>query len=512
MNQVEDLSEEGGRTLLQTLEYLSSNKGRWAAMDPAGRLARLQQILARIEKLDHDAWGEAASRAYGYNPEQPEGDRQAALESMINASICMGTVRHLIRTVTSQVKNNCPPKLKRENRGGREVVQVFPVDFADKFSPEGMVGCTGEVWRDPKTSTPEETGQPDGNVCLVLGAGNQSFLSFGDVMYQMFVEGSVCLMKHHPLRSFCGPFFDEAFADLIDEGFFFACDADLNESQLLVHHQIVDRVHMTGGVATHDAIVWGATEHERKENKAQNTPVLSKPMSSELGCVTPWIVTPGTEWSSADIHHMAGHLVAAFVAQNSCNCLSPKLLVLDADWPQCQEFVDAVRMLLGKTPHPPIHYPNTTERYEGFVSAYTESDMERIEGPQHSGLAEHAAENTLPWLLIRLDESRPKYALENEAFAPVLAIYTLSASNDTEAFLEAAVPFVNESVWGSLSCTLIVHPDIDSGPSSPVEQAITELRFGSVGVNVWTASVYGMSGMTWGAYPGEALSNVASGR
>ena len=45
-----------------------------------------------------------------------------------------------------------------------------------------------------------------------------------------------------------------------------------------------------------------------------------------------------------------------------------------------------------------------------------------------------------------------------------------------------------------------------------MEQAIADLRYGSIGVNTWTASVYSTSGMTWGAYPGEDLANVESGR
>lgn len=512
MNHFEDSVSHENQQLHEAVERLASNKQRWALMDPVGRLACLHQILVRLENLDHEGWGTVATSEYGYDPGHPEGDRQSALESMINASICIGTVRHLIRTVSSQVNNQGPPILKREVRGEREVLHVFPVDYADRCSPEGVVGCTGEVWLQPKyLDTIEVTEQP-GSVCLVLGAGNQSFLSFCDVMYHLFVENSVCLMKHHPLRSFCGPFFEEAFADLIGDGFFFACDAGLEESQFLVHHSLVDCVHMTGGVATHDAIVWGKTAEERSRNKDRNTPVLNKPMFSELGCVTPWIIAPGTEWSAAEIQHMAGHLVAAFVAQNSCNCLSPKLLVLDADWPQYQQFCEAVRTLLQQTPHPPIHYPNTIERYDGFVAAYDASKMEQIHGPRHPGMVGEGTQDTLPWLLIHLDENSPTYALENEAFAPVLAIYTLSAGNNTGAFLAEAVSFVNDSVWGSLSCTLIVHPNVEDGPSSPVEQAITNLRYGSVGVNVWTASVYGMSGMTWGAYPGEELSNVASGR
>ena len=68
------------------------------------------------------------------------------------------------------------------------------------------------------------------------------------------------------------------------------------------------------------------------------------------------------------------------------------------------------------------------------------------------------------------------------------------------------------SLFGGLCRTLIAHPELDSSHDSPVEQAIVDLRYGSIGVNTWTAAVYGIRGLTWGAYPGESLDNVASGQ
>jgi aldehyde dehydrogenase (NAD(P)+) len=49
---------------------------------------------------------------------------------------------------------------------------------------------------------------------------------------------------------------------------------------------------MTGGVGTHDAIVWGSGS-EAAARRAAATPLLKVPISSELGSVTPFIVTPG---------------------------------------------------------------------------------------------------------------------------------------------------------------------------------------------------------------------------
>ncbi len=509
VSQTEDLNQESAPFTAQALGVLQSNKTIWSSMEPAERLQYLKKMLVRLQDVDHEAWGVAAVQSFGFRTDHRVGDFQVGMESMVNASVFVGTVKHLIRTASVQAKTGCSPKLKCDTRDGREVVQVFPVDRDDRFSPEGMSGCSGEVWLHPEGPSHDVQNNTNGDVCLVLGAGNQSFLAFGDVMHQMFVEGSVCILKHHPLRAFSAPYFDEIFADLIEDGFFYSCTADLEETHALLHSPLVDRVHMTGGSATHDAIVWGNTKAIQEENKAKNEPVLGKPMTSELGAVTPWIVMPGAVWTQKEIDHMAGHLVAAFTAQNSCNCLSPKLLVLDADWPQVAQFMKAVRDRLRNTPLVPPHYPGAAERYRGFTGVYSVAELEMIDAPTTTGMSEHDLGPCLPWLLLHLDDSSDPYAWKNEAFAPVLAIYNVRTGNEPEAFAKAVVPFANESVWGSLSCTLIAHPDVEG---SLVEGMIGDLRYGSIALNAWTAGVYSTSGMTWGAYPGEPLNNVASGR
>ena len=45
----------------------------------------------------------------------------------------------------------------------------------------------------------------DGTVCLVLGAGNQSFLSLVEVLGRCLLDGDAVLLKHHPLRPWLAP-------------------------------------------------------------------------------------------------------------------------------------------------------------------------------------------------------------------------------------------------------------------------------------------------------------------
>ena len=68
---------------------------------------------------------------------------------------------------------------------------------------------------------------------------------------------------------------------------------DADAGSYAAHHPAVDDVHITGSVRTHEVIVWGADPVERERRKAINDPLLKKPITSELGNVTPWIIVPG---------------------------------------------------------------------------------------------------------------------------------------------------------------------------------------------------------------------------
>lgn len=44
-----------------------------------------------------------------------------------------------------------------------------------------------------------------------------------------------------------------------------------------------------------------------------------------------------------------------------------------------------------------------------------------------------------------------------------------------------------------------------------MEQAIADLRYGTVAVNYWAATGYAVGITTWGAFPGHALNDIQSG-
>ena len=118
---------------------------------------------------------------------------------------------------------------------------------------------------------------------------------------------------------------------------------------------------------------------------------------------------------------------------------------------------------------------------------------------------------SLPWTLIHIDETSSDYALQNEAFAPILAIYRINAGNEPKRYFEQATQLANTQIWGSLSCTVLAHSSIQKKHHTELDSCLHQLRYGTIGVNLWTAQCYAITRTAWGAYPGNPLSNVGSG-
>lgn len=333
------------------LEKLHSKRAEWASLGYKEKAALLEGMRTRFRAIDLQKWSDEAVKAQGYDTSSYVGEVTSATEGIANAGSISGRLNGLIRTYKHLAEHGVPPQPKSAARAdGRLVSQVFPFDADDKKGQTGGAGVTAEIWS--TTGNGELQGLPatQPGLCLVLGAGNQSFLSLCDALYWLFVEGMVVILKHHPIRGFNRPIFDSICEELIERGYFTSTvDLGVAHASWLTSHELVDQVHMTGGVRTHDLIVWGTSPAEQAANKAAGTPVLTKPMSSELGCITPWAICPGGgEWSTAEIEHHAGALALPFISQSSCNCCSPKLVLLDRDWPHAKQ---ARRMHAAYIPH-----------------------------------------------------------------------------------------------------------------------------------------------------------------
>jgi len=320
-----------------------------------------------------------------------------------------------------------------------------------------------------------------------------------DVLYKLFAENQVVVLKMNPVNQVIGPHLERAFQSLIELGFLAIVYGASDVGAHLAHHPRIDTLHITGSDRTYDAIVWGSDPEEQPRRKAEHKPVNARPFSAELGCVTPVLVVPG-QWSEADLDYQARQ-VASMVTQNaSFNCNAAKVLVTARNWELRERFLKRVHKALKRAQARKAYYPGAKERYARFLAQY----------PNAKVLGD-TTQDGVPWTVIPDVPARHgEYALTHEAFCGVLAEVAIDADR-ADDFLERAVKFANEDCWGTLSCTLIIDEASQRQHAQALDRAVEELRYGGIAINVWAGMLYAVSNTTWGAFPGHSPEDIQSG-
>lgn len=467
---------------------------RWAKLEIPERIELLRRCRQRLLEVADD-WVETACRLKGHAPgSSGEGEEWLAGP--------MVTVRNLTLLIEALQKGGQPkPPALTPRSDGQMIARVFPHNGLDRALYAGWEAEVRIARGKPPTQGRiyRKSGPPAKGAALVLGAGNVASIPPMDMLYKLFVENEPVVLKMNPVNAALGPFLERSFKPLIDAGFFAVVYGGAKVGAHLCHHDRVASIHITGSGRTHDAIVWGSTPEEQARRKKAGEPLLHKPITSELGCVTPCLVVPGP-WSDEDIAFQARH-VASMVANNaSFNCNAAKVLVLPKGWQKRDAFLKAVRDALVRIGPRKAYYPGAQSRYQRFLERY----------PQALALGERS-DDVVPWTVIEgVTPRKGEYALTNEAFCGVLAVVDIDAA-EADDYLAKAVPFCNDEVWGTLSCMILVHPETQKQYGPAVEAAIDDLRYGGIGVNLWAGVIYALVVTPWGAYPMHTLEDVGSG-
>jgi len=476
------------------LARLVEKKDAWVKVGIPERIRLLEAIRDALI-VEAGPWARTISRLKGIEPTDPlHGE-----DWLAGPVVTMRNVQQLIKAL--QAGGQPKPPALRQRKDGQWVADVMPWGMWDKLL---LTGWTAEVWIEPGQAPSQgriyREKQEHGKVSLVLAAGNVTAIGAMDVLYKIFVENEVVVMKMNPVNEAGGPHIERIFAALMTAGVFGVVYGGGDIGKHLTDHASVDTIHITGSDKTHDVIIWGGTAEEQEKNKKAGTPRLNKPISSELGCVTPVFVLPGP-WSDADLAFQADQ-VAGMVAQNgSFNCNAAKCIVTWKGWPLREKFIGAVEDALRRAAPRKAYYPGAQARYQAFLEKY----------PNHKVIGA-TGEGVVPWTLIpNVPPKKGEYALSTEAFCGVVAETSLEAA-DEGAFIDAALAFGNDVCWGTLSCMVLAHPQTQQAHAAHFDAFIAGLRYGGIAINGWAGSLFGLGQTTWGAFPGHPLDNIESGR
>jgi len=494
------------QTMESVVHRIKEGSRAWVKVSPAERIALLEELRRSYSAIAEPSV-RAACEAKGIHPASPT----AGEEWLAGPLVVLRNLRLLVESLKDiQLHGvpHIPASWLRTLDNGQLSARLYPANLLDAMllpRHEGEVrfqpGVTASNLRQHQASfyrRPHE-----GRVCAVLGAGNVNSIPPADCLYKLFVEGTACVLKMNPVNAYLGPFLEQAFAPLVRRNVFAVVYGGAEEGAALVGHPDVDEVHITGSDKTHDALVWGPPGPESDARRARNEPLLRKAITSELGNISPVIIVPGP-YSDGEVDFQALS-IAGMVANNaSFNCNSAKLLVQPRAWRQRGQLVDAVQASLGRAPVRRAWYPGAEQRWKQFT-----------EGRKGLRVVGTPAQGELAFALVPdVDASQVQdRVFREEPWCTVLSETGLDGGDDPVAFLEKAVPFVNEQVWGTLCATLIVHPRSlkDPAVSAAVERAIRELRYGAVAVNTWPAAVFALGSLPWGGHPSVTPRDIQSG-
>jgi acyl-CoA reductase-like NAD-dependent aldehyde dehydrogenase len=238
--------------------------------------------------------------------------------------------------------------------------------------------------------------------------------------------------------------------------------------------------------------VWG-TGADADARRAAAEPLLTTPITAELGGVSPIIVVPGP-WTDADLAFQAEHIATMRLHNSGHNCIAGQVVLVSRDWPQRDAFLRALRIAYAAAPERPVWYPHAADRMRDAAAAHPH--------------AQQSAHGTR--LLVPPSPQDTAHDLETtEYFAPVLGVVELDGTG--AAFLDTAVAYANDRLAGTLGANILIDPATERLLGSRLERAVADLRYGGIAINAWTGVVFATPVLSWGAFPGGTLADVGSG-
>ena len=483
----------------KAINILNTNKDNWVNLPISEKIPLFKSLSSKTSSVAKD-WVDAAVKAKSINVDSPLSGEEWTSGPW---ALIYGA-ESMVGTLTALDRGKNPPIGKIRSRpDGQLVANIFPYNIYHHLL---LSGIRAEVWMqknvnkdnfDDHIAQVYKSNSQNGNVSLVLGAGNVSSIPPLDVLDRLFAHLSVSILKMHPVNDYLKDIFEKIFEDFISAGFVQIVSGGADVGKYLCNHEEIDHIHITGGAKTYNSIVFGSGE-EGEKRKNQGEIQINKTITAELGCVTPIIVVPGP-WSKADIKYQAENIATQKLHNASFNCIAGQVLVLPESWNLSNDLLEEVKSTISSTKLREPYYPGANDRHDAVKQTY--GNCEQID--------KNGSFSRL--LVTDLDyKSSNEYLFNNEVFVGALA-QTFLPGESPKDYLLNTIKFCNEKLWGTLGANIIIHPKTIKELGSDLENIISELKYGSIGINTWCAMAFLTAECTWGAFPGHTANDIQSG-
>ena len=434
----------------------------WADVDHPTRRFYLKSCMTNLRRVA-SSWVKIEAELRGHHPKSEEG-----AESWLLGPV---PVARSLRYLGHGLKSGGRPRVAslRLRIDGRSISRIFPYGFHENLLFWGVQAHVWSVGSEIQGLEYRQARDTRPGPALVLGASNVSSICATDVLHKLFNENRPVVCKIPPRFEALEKIYKEVFYPLVRDGHLQFLSGGANLGRKLVKDPIFETVHVTGSFETYQSILADSASSER-------------PVTAELGCVTPCLITPG-QWSAKDLRYQARHLASLLQLNGGYNCVTPQIVLLAGKWPQKDEFLRVLRGQLSLGKRRDDLYPGIDERRTSFRQSYPDAELF---GPRS---------------LVELDPGGDERLFQEEAFCGMLGLVELDAETP-EDFLKKATEFCNTKLWGDLSCLVLIDNETRQQNERQLAQTLTALQYGTIGLNVFAGLAFASSVTPWGSYRG----------
>ena len=474
----------------RNISKLRVNSTEFLNLDESTLVTMLEQVIENIKTISY-YWATLSSEKKGILSKSKEGE-----EWIGGPFACIFAIQYFIETI--QNKDDLD-KSKYDDTD--KSYKVFPTKNIEKLL---FPFLEGEI-RFAKNLNFNQINEYRGfanrfekiepKITLVLGAGNVSSIPVLDALFHMIAYKSVIYLKLNPVNDYLLPIFTQVFEPFITRGFMIITQGDMQASKYLTQHDAFQQIHLTGSNYTYENIVYGKVLSDKERSLKTYPKINKKPITSELGNVTPIIVHPGN-WSRSEIRHQAKKIVTAKLNNSGFNCIAAQVIVLPKDWRHTQKLKNDIKHYLKKVGDTTSYYPGSSENLNELIET---NNYEQINNLTCS----------TPFLLADLDLEK-EYG-NKEVWSTALYFKELSFSS-YEDFAVKAIDYVNNELWGNLGVTVLIKNFKKGTNKLILKNYVDELKYGTVAINEWSALGFVIPSLPWGGYPGNRDNDIQSGQ
>ena len=474
----------------RNISKLRVNSSEFLNIDKITLITLLNQTIENIKAISY-YWATLASEKKGILNKSKEGE-----EWIGGPFACIYAIQYFIDSLQNEDGLNIS-----NFDDSKKSYKVFPTKTIEKLL---FPFLEGEV-RFGKNLSFEQINEFRGfanrfknnksKITLILGAGNVSSIPVLDALFHMIAYKSVIYMKLNPVNDYLLPIFTQVFEPFISRGYMIITEGDMEASKYLSQHEGFHHTHLTGSNFTYENIVYGKILNDKERSVKTLPKVNKKPITTELGNVTPIIVHPGN-WSRSEIKHQAKKIVTAKLNNSGFNCIAAQVIVLPKDWKHTQKLKDDILFYLKKVGDTTSYYPGASENLDQLLETENYEQINNLSC------------NT-PFLVSDLDLEK-EYA-NKEVWSTALYFKEIPYTSN-ENFCSNSIEYVNNELWGNLGVTVLIKNHKKKTNQSILNAYVENLKYGTVAINEWSALGFVIPTLPWGGYPGNKDNDIQSGQ